>query len=164
MSIENRLNEIDEILDSAWHLPFTGGRAIINVGEIKKIISDIRLNLPTEIERAKNIVSERIKIIDDAKLEADNIRKISTKKLKSMVEEHEIVKNAKSYANDIVNNAKVNSKKVMEGTNQYVYNMVCNVEEVLTENLSSVQKAKRYFDKIRINDATALNIMEKNNN
>ena len=63
MNIDEILNMIDDMLEEAWSLPFSGGRCVVDAQKVKECIEDIRLNLPGEIKQAKMIVADRNDII-----------------------------------------------------------------------------------------------------
>ena len=67
MNIEELLDMMDETLEEAVNLPFSGGKRVVDVEKVRDIIDDIRLNMPTEIRQAKAIVQDRAEIVDDAK-------------------------------------------------------------------------------------------------
>ena len=73
MNIDDILDQMDEMLDKAWNLPLTGGRCVVDAEKVRDLIDDIRLNLPTEIKQAKQIVADRTDIISVAKAEAESI-------------------------------------------------------------------------------------------
>ena len=66
MNIDEILNMIDDMLEEAWSLPFSGGRCVVDAQKVKECIEDIRLNLPGEIKQAKMIVADRNDIIKSA--------------------------------------------------------------------------------------------------
>ena len=59
MNIDEILNMIDDMLEEAWSLPFSGGRCVVDAQKVKECIEDIRLNLPGEIKQAKMMVADR---------------------------------------------------------------------------------------------------------
>lgn len=59
MNIDEILNMIDDMLEEAWSLPFSGGRCVVDAQKVKECVEDIRLNLPGEIKQAKMIVADR---------------------------------------------------------------------------------------------------------
>ena len=58
MNIDELLAVMDETLEEAVHLPFTGGKRMVAVEKVRDIIDDIRLNMPAEIRQAKAIVQD----------------------------------------------------------------------------------------------------------
>ena len=71
MNIEEILNEIDDMLEEAWSLPFSNGKCVVDAQRVKDYIEDIRLNLPGEIKQAKLIVTDRSDIISSAERQAE---------------------------------------------------------------------------------------------
>ena len=50
MNIEDLLDQIDEMLDSAWGF---AGKSVLNADKLRDYIDDIRLNMPQEIKQAR---------------------------------------------------------------------------------------------------------------
>ncbi|MFQ9679415.1 MAG: ATPase [Ruthenibacterium lactatiformans] len=75
MNIDELLDVMDETLEEAVNLPFTGGKRMVDVEKVRDIIDDIRLNMPAEIRQAKAIVQDRADIVESAKKEAEAIVK-----------------------------------------------------------------------------------------
>lgn len=70
-NIDKYLDEIDDILDGARPVGFSG-KMSVDVEAIRDVIENIRLNLPEEINQAKMLAAERRQIIDHASMEATN--------------------------------------------------------------------------------------------
>ncbi len=142
MSIEEILDTMDEELDSAKQIPFTGGKSSVDVGAFRDLINQIRLNLPGEIKQAQALVNDRKVIINDAKAEADSIIRKAEEKAKVMVSEEVITKQAQQRAHDILTAAQTKSKEIRNATNDYVESMLSRVDELLASNLTDVRKTR----------------------
>ena len=46
MAIDKYLDRIDDALEEAWGLPFTGGKRMIDVEKLRELVDAVRLNLP----------------------------------------------------------------------------------------------------------------------
>lgn len=143
MSIENLMDDLEDIMEASWHLPMSGGKTVIDAGEIKRILEDIRLQLPKEILQARKIIEDRTKIIEDAKHEAQNIIKVSEEKIRAMIEKSEIVKNAQTSANNIISEATKQSKEMKLSANKYAQDVMKQLDEVVTSNLTEIRKARQ---------------------
>ena len=75
MTIDELLDIMDETLEEATTLPFTGGKRLVDVEKVRDIMDDIRLSMPQEIKQARAIVEDRGRIVDDANKEAEAIIK-----------------------------------------------------------------------------------------
>lgn len=69
-SIEELLNEMEDILSDARGNPFSGKRTV-DVEALKLVLEDLRANVPEEIKQAQILASERREILDRATREAD---------------------------------------------------------------------------------------------
>lgn len=143
MSIENLMDDLEDIMEASWHLPMSGGKTVIDAGEVKRILEDIRLQLPKEILQARKIIEDRTKIIEDAKQEAQNIIKVSEEKIRSMIEKSEIVKNARTSANNIISEATKQSKEMKLSANKYAQDVMKQLDEIVTSNLTEIRKARQ---------------------
>ncbi|HPV99955.1 MAG TPA: ATPase, partial [Oscillospiraceae bacterium] len=73
MSIEETLDQLDELIDRSWSLPLTGGRCVVDADKVRELLDEIRLNMPTEIRQAQSIVADRTEIVNAAKRESEAI-------------------------------------------------------------------------------------------
>ncbi|MCL1830902.1 MAG: ATPase [Oscillospiraceae bacterium] len=105
MAVDKFLDRIDDLLEEAWNLPFTGGKRMIDVEKIRNLLDEVRLNLPQEIKDAKNIVADREEILKDANIEAENLIKAAEDRARKMISEQQIVISARERANEIVTDA-----------------------------------------------------------
>ena len=95
MSVEELLEEFEEVLDGGMKLP--GKRTLVDAERIRELVDDIRLNLPAEFKQAKNIVNDRTEIITSAKAEADEIIKRADEKANQRIAAEEITRLAPAY-------------------------------------------------------------------
>ena len=102
MNVDEILDMIDELLEKAVAFPLTGGKSLIDIDKLNELVSEIRLNMPTEIKQAKNLVNDRKVIISDAKAEAETIIRKAEERAKLLISKEEIVRQAQDRATDIV--------------------------------------------------------------
>lgn len=143
MGIDKIIDELYDILDNSWHLPLSGGKVIVDSKQIRCLLEDMRLKLPKEIIQARNVVADRSKIIDDARAESENLMRVSENKIREMVNQSEIVKNAQMVADKIVSDAKVSSKEIKIAASQYVAGVMKDAEKMLTAGLNEIKKARQ---------------------
>ena len=164
MTIESLLDEIEDILEEGKSVPFTSN-LLIDVAEIKRVIEDIRLNMPDELMQARKIASERKEILSAAQNSADEIIAAAHKRAKELVEEHEITKGAESAAADIMAQARTQAGEIVEGARataseltdqaqkwandmrtsagEYVENIVALADETLNNSVNEIRRARQ---------------------
>ena len=57
MTIDELLDVLDDTLEEATNLPFTGGKRVVDVEKLRDTIDEIRLNMPAEIRQAKGVLN-----------------------------------------------------------------------------------------------------------
>jgi len=143
MNIEEILETMEEALDKAVAVPFSGKKSLVDVEKMHELVYEIRSNMPKEIEQARNLVSDRKLIISEAKSEADAIIKKAEDRAKNLVSQQEITRLAQARAEEIMINAQQKSKELRHTTNEYVDNMLSMAEELLSRNLADIKKARQ---------------------
>ena len=164
MSIDTLLRDMDTVLDEGKSVPFSN-KLIVDVEELKRIIEDIRLNMPTEITQAKKIATERRDILNAADAEAEDILAKARQKADLMVEEHQITKEAREAARGIMQQAKNESELLIENSKErardimdkaekwsgdmrrnasnYVESIIRDTDETLTKSVNDIRQLRQ---------------------
>ena len=145
MSIEEILDQLDELIDRAWSLPLTGGRCVVDADKVRELLDDVRLNMPTEIRQAQSIVADRTEIVNTAKKEAEAIIARAEKRAAALVEEEEIVRQRKSKAAEIAQQAQQQSREMRQSAKEFVDNILKNTEESLAASMNEVKNTRAAF-------------------
>ena len=140
MSIEELLEEFDEVLEGGMKLP--GKRTLLDADKIRELVDDIRLNMPAEIKQAKSIVNDRTEIITRAKAEADEILKQADERAQQMVAQENITRLAQEKAQEIVMSAQSKSREMRKAAQEFVDDLMRRADEGLTANLAEVRKTR----------------------
>ena len=93
MTVEEILELMDELLDKSSSVPFSQ-KKMIDVEQMREYIDSIRLNLPGEIKRAKDMTRDKKNILTEANKEAEEIVKKAKDEAKKLVAQEEIIKQA----------------------------------------------------------------------
>ncbi len=140
MTVEELLEQFDEVLDSGVKIP--GKKTIVDIEQIRAVNDDIRLNIPSEIKQARGIVADRAEIITNAKREADGIISAAEERAKAMVAQEEITKLAQAKASEIIANAQAKSREMKKAAQDFVDDIMRRADEGLTANLGEVRKTR----------------------
>ena len=141
MEIFTLLETIEELLENSKKIPFTN-KGIINKEEILDIIKEIRIKLPEELKQAKWVKEERTRILIEAQKEADDIVKEAENRIISMIDEHEITKQANVRKNEIITTANDMYREYQNNATSYADGILKDVEETmikLVDSLNSIE-------------------------
>lgn len=142
MEVFTLLENLEEILESGSKVPFST-KVMVDAGELRDIIEEIRLKLPDELKQAKWVKEERQRIISDAEAEAEKMIKEAQAKIVTLVDEHVITKQALEQKEEIIENANKVSKEISVGTRDYADAILEKVEDILKETLDVVHNNRQ---------------------
>lgn len=151
MSIDEILDEMDELLDRASSVPFAGHKCIIDGERVRELINDVRLNVPQEIKHAKMVEFDRDRIIKEAESRAEFIVREAEERAKNLTSEQAIIKEAKQRAMEAVTKAKQESDAIRSATDAYVEKRFQETEAYFSNTLKDVQQRKQQLQQLKAN-------------
>ena len=147
-SVQELLEMLYTMVTEAWGLPLGAGKCVIERDKVLDIIDEIKAQFPQELAEAKRLVSARDEFISSAKREAEAMRKSAEERARYMVNEQEIVKNAKIKSNEIISAAESKSAELKRVANEYAEDTLKRTEEAITEALEEVKQSRSRFRSI----------------
>lgn len=142
MEIFTLLESLEEILENGKGIPFSN-KILVDKEEVSEILENIRLKLPDELKQAKWVKEERQRIIMDAQKEAESIVKETENKIISLVDDHEITKQALAQKEEIIDSADKVAREITVGTREYADALLERLEEILKETLSVIHNNRK---------------------
>ena len=160
MSIDEILEEMDELLDKAGSVPFVAHKKVIDGERMRELINDVRLNMPHELKEAKKIEFDCQRILNEAKLNAESIIRKAEERAAQIVSREAIVTEAKKKALDMLNKAQTASKNLQQNAAASVAKMLNDTESYYSRNLQSIKVVK---SKLGSTMSTGLSMDDKKN-
>ena len=145
MDIMEIIDMMEEAIDKASSVPLAG-KVMIDKDELLDYIQEIRLVYPDELKEAKWVKEERQRILSEAESRAETIQKNAEETQMQLIDEHEITKKAYEQATDLVNNATQKAMEIKTDTDQYVDDVLNDVEHRLDLLLRKVREDRGYFN------------------
>ena len=142
MAIDTYLDRIDDVLEEAWNLPFTGGKRMIDIEKVRELMDEIRLNLPLEIKEARKIVADREEIIRDAKTEAEDMIKSAETRARKMISEEEIMISANERSRELLNETHAKARAAERVTLEFSETTLRKAEEVLLDTYNEIKNKR----------------------
>ena len=142
MSIDEILEEMDELLDKSSSVPFAAHKKVIDGERMRELINDVRLNMPHELKEAKKIEFDCQRILNEAKLNAEGIIRKAEERAAQIVSREAIVTEAKKKAVDMLTKAQAAAKNLQQNANASVAKMLNDTENHYARNLQSIKMVK----------------------
>ena len=136
MTVDELLDQIDDMIDKAWSMPLSGGKCLIEA-------DDIRGNMPSEIRQARAIVADRTDIVATAKREAEGIIRTAEERARSMVSHEEVVRQAQAKAKEILSQSQQKAREMRKGAQEFSEDVLRSAEETLGRQLTEIRQARQ---------------------
>ena len=135
------LDTLYSMISEAWGVPLGNDKCIIEREKALDIITEIKATMPSSLAEAKRLVSARDEFIGNAKKEAEALRKSSEEKARSMLEEQEIIRQARARSAEMISSAEAKSTELRRIAGDYVDDIMRQAEESLRNSLETIQSA-----------------------
>lgn len=142
MEIFTLLENLEDLLESSSKVPFSS-KIMVDSEELREILAEIKLKLPDDLKQAKWVKTERQRIIEDAQKEADDLVKDAEARIVSMIDDHEITRQAISQKEEIIESANKVSREISMGTREYADALLERLEEILKETMDVIHNNRK---------------------
>lgn len=147
LNVMELLEYLEEILENAPKVPITG-KVMIDTKEFEEVIEQIRNYLPDELKKAKWVMGEKDRILEDAQKEYQNVKKETMEMMRQNIENHDMVKEAKLRANEIIALAQRDAKAIRIGSREYSTEILSQLDKEIEEKkLQLIQSMQDSFEK-----------------
>ena len=130
------------MISEAWGVPLGNDKCLIDRNKALDLIEEIKNQLPAEIAEAKRLVARRDEFISNAKREGESVRKMAEEHARKIVDEQEIVRQARVRAEELVANAEGKSRELRRAANAYVDDALRGAEESMAQALDVVRQSR----------------------
>ena len=155
MNIEEILEQLDDMLDTAWAMPLSGGKVVVDGDRVRDLLDAIRASLPSEIRQAKAIVKDRAEIVDTAKKEAEDIIRNAEERRNQILSHEEIVVQAQEKANEIHAQTQKRAREMRRNAQEYTEDLLRRTEEILAQQVGQVRQARVSLRNNKQSDSSA---------
>lgn len=128
MDVIQLLEYLQEIIESSPRVPITG-KIVIDKRELLDVIDQIINYLPDEFKKAQWVLSEKERILAEANKQYDSVKKETMDMLKKQVENHDITKEAKVMAQEIIASAQRDAKAIRLGARDYADEILSQLDK-----------------------------------
>lgn len=150
MTLEDLIDELAVFLDNCKATPFSAGKVSVPKEEFLAQLEELKMEIPSEVERSREIVARKEMIIAEAQSKAEATINNAAKEAAIMIDESEIVAMANMRADEIINDARNQAAQILAeareeaegiqlGAMKYTSGMMAGLENMFA-SLYDVQK------------------------
>lgn len=165
---EDMITELEIFIDNCKFSPLSSNKIMVPKDEIGAMLDELRLKLPSEIERSKKIMRNKEAILTDARNRADQMMYEANEEAKRLVAEHQIVELAQMQANEIVQMAQAQAAEIIGaaqkeadevrlGAMYYTQGQLENIKKYINATLEAEKTNYTHLIESLENDAFVVN-------
>lgn len=148
LNIIDLLEYLQDMLDSSAKMPITG-KVMVDKKEFNEVIDQIINYLPDQLKKAEWVMGEKDRILSEAQKEFETARKEAAQMMKQTVENHDIVKEAKMRANEIIALAQKDAKAIRVGSREYSNEILQELDkEIENKKIELITSMQDAFEKV----------------
>ena len=134
-----------EMIDGAKGVVLSPDKCIVVRDDALELLEQLRGDLPAELKKAQDLIRRRDEYVEEAKKEADRIRRQAETDAKNIVGESEIARVARDKAREMVTLANERSKAIINVANEYTEDALRRTEEAIQQALDEVRQSRASF-------------------
>lgn len=172
MDLETILNNLENLVINSSRVPFSNKR-IIEEDDLADIVDMLKQAIPAEIKKSRQILQERDKILERARIEGDEHISRTKEYSRTLIEKEEIFEQAKRESaelkknsfeessrllekaqiesEEIIKAAHEQSEKIKEEAHEYVADMLDYVQQTVQQAQLNTQNIIESIQETRIN-------------
>lgn len=134
-----------EMIDGAKGVVLSPDKCIIVRDDALEYLEQLKGELPAELKKAQDLIRRRDEYVEEAKKEAERIRRQAEADAKTIVGESEIARIARDKAREMVTQASDRSKAIINVANEYTDDALRRTEEAIQQALEEVRESRARF-------------------
>ena len=134
VNIIELLEYLQDLFDNSAKVPMSG-KIMLDKREVLETIDQIINYLPDQLKKAEWIMNEKERILNEAKKEYESVKKETSNMMRKNVENHDLVREAKIRAEEIIASAQRDAKAIRLGSRDYS-------DEILSQLNTEIEKQK----------------------
>lgn len=115
--VEEMIEDIEEFVNSCKFQPLSNNKITVPKDELERMLNELKLKLPSEIERCKKIMRNKEAILASARTRSDAIISESVNEANRLVDQNHITELANARANEILESARAEATQILADAN-----------------------------------------------
>lgn len=138
MDINYLIDQLEALRDRGIQVPFTK-MVLIDEERFLRLINQLRISVPKEVQESKQVQQERDRIIAQAQQRAKNITALAEQQAEEMLADHGIARRAQEREQALLEHAHQEAEQIRAEADTYALRVL----EELEDQLAAFQKTVR---------------------
>jgi polyhydroxyalkanoate synthesis regulator phasin len=143
--VEELLGMLYDMIEEGKPVTMHAEQCKIDRDRALDLLDEIRAQFPVELGEARKMVAAREEYISSAKREADAIRNQAQETVKHLLNENELMQQAKDAATSMVTRTQEQCRDLRQAANAYCENLLKQTEESMSRAATELHQAQTQF-------------------
>ena len=143
--VQYLIDMLYEMIDGAKGVVLSPDKCIIVREDALDLLDELKGQLPLELKKAQDLIRARDEYVENAKREAEKIRRQAELDAKAIVGESEITRVARERAYDILRRADERARDMVGVANEYTEDALRRTEEAIQLALEESRESRARF-------------------
>ncbi len=144
-NVEELCNALYNMVQDAKGTTFNADKCVLERDVVLNLVEDIRATVPNEVRKAKELMEKKNDYIAAAKKEADDLRQKAEDYVRKLLNEDELVVEAKRLADKNIQESEERSREVRQALTAFCEETLNNLEESVADSYDAVRNARTKF-------------------
>ena len=141
MEVVERIASAISMVEEARGVPLSAS-CVVHRGELLELLDNARTSFPADLDRAQHILREQDFVIENARVQADQIIAHAREEVESMISQTEIVAAAKKEAKRILAQVEEDAVSQQNEIDAYVDSRLATLEVILHKTMDVVNRGR----------------------
>ena len=146
MDILHLIDRLEELFNESRAMPFTHN-VIVDEDRMLDIIDQMRISIPEEVKNAQKLLNQSERILAQAEEKANRTTALAEEKAEEMTSEDNLIQKAEIRADTVLEQARVDADTTRIEADNYVVEVLSNLEDDLSTLLNQVHNGIRTVQK-----------------
>ncbi len=146
MDILHLIDRLEELFNESRAMPFTHN-VIVDEDRMLDIIDQMRISIPEEVKNAQKLLNQSERILAQAEEKANRTTALAEEKAEEMTSEDVLIQKAEVRADKVLTQARVDAASTRIEADNYVVEVLSNLEDDLSQLLNQVHNGIRTVQK-----------------
>lgn len=142
MEIIDLIEEMEKMVEKAPHIPLTG-KVFLDGDRFLDYLDQLRSIIPEEIRQARWICQEKERLLEEARVKAQQTIAEAAKQTEAMAAEHELTRKARVNASEIMARTREAAEEIKAGAVSYAESLLVQLENNLEQYLTRVRRDRQ---------------------
>jgi vacuolar-type H+-ATPase subunit H len=138
MDILHLVDRLEELFNKSHAIPLTHN-VIVDEEKFLDIIDQMRISIPEEVKKAEEVFAKKDRFMAQAQEEANRTLQLARDKASDLVDKELLVTDARHRADQIIDQARIESENIKAGADQYAKESLSNLEHAMEQLLTQVR-------------------------